>query len=51
MILDENLKFKKQMELLKTKFNMANDLLVKIRHFVSKKILRAIYFVIFDSYL
>ena len=51
MILDENLKFKKQMELLKTKFNRANDLLVKIRHFVGKKILRAIFFVIFDSYL
>ena len=49
--LDENLKFKKHMELLKTKLNWANGLLAKIRHLVSKNLLRTIYFAIFDSHL
>ena len=39
------------MELLKTKLNRANGLLAKIRHLVSKKLLRTIYFPIFDSRL
>ena len=39
------------MELLKTKLNRANGLLAKIRHLVSKKLLRTIYFPIFDSHL
>ena len=43
IILDENLKFKKHMQLLKTKLNRANRLLAKIRHFVSKNLLRTIY--------
>ena len=49
--LDENLKFEKHMELLKTKLNRANGLLSKIRHLVSKNLLRTIYFAIFDSNL
>ena len=51
IILDENLKFKRHMQLLKTILNRANGLLAKIRHFVSKNLLRTIYFVIFDSHL
>ena len=43
IILDENLKFKKHMQLLKTKLNRANGLLAKIRHFVSKNLLRTIH--------
>ena len=39
------------MDLLKTKLNMANALLAKIRHFVSKNLLRTIHFAIFDSHL
>ena len=39
------------MELLKTKLNRANGLLAKIRHLVSKNLLRTIYFAIFDSHL
>ena len=39
------------MELLKTKLNWANGLLAKIRHLVSKNLLRTIYFAIFDSHL
>ena len=49
--LDENLKFKKHMELLKTKLNREKCLLAKIRHLVSKNLLRAIYFAIFYSHL
>ena len=51
IILDENLKFKRHMQLLKTKLNRENVLLAKIRHFVSKNLLWTIYFAIFDSYL
>ena len=39
------------MQLLKSKLNGANGLLAKIRHFVSKNLLRTIYFAIFDSHL
>ena len=39
------------MELLKTKLNTANGLLAKIRHLVSKNLLRTIYFAIFGLYL
>ena len=39
------------MELRKTKLNRANGLLAKIRHLVSKNLLRTIYFAIFDSHL
>ena len=49
--LSENLKFKKHMELPKTKLNRANSLLPKIRHLVSKNLLRTIYFAIFDLHL
>ena len=49
--LDENLKFKKHMELRKTKLNRANGLLAKISYLVSKNFLRTIYFAIFDSHL
>ena len=51
IVLDENLKFKRHMQLLKTKLNRANGLLAKIRHFISKNLLRTIYFAIFNSYL
>ena len=39
------------MELLKTKLNRANGIIVRIRHFLNKNLLRAIYLAIFDSYL
>ena len=39
------------MELLKTKLNRVNGLLAKIRHFVSKNLLKTRYFAIFDSQL
>ena len=51
IILDEDLKFRRHMQLLKNKLNRANGLLAKIRLFVSKNLLRTIYFVIFDSHL
>ena len=51
IVLDENLKFKRHMQLLKTKLNRVNGLLAKIRHFISKNLLRTIYFAIFNSYL
>ena len=36
---------------LKTKLNMPNGLLAKMRHFISKNHLRTIYFAIFNSHL
>ena len=39
------------MQLPKTRLNRANGLLAKIRHFVSKILLRTKYFAIFDSHL
>ena len=39
------------MELLKSKLNRKNGLLPKIRHLVSKNLLRTIYFATFDSHL
>ena len=41
----------KNNSLLKTNLNRANGLLAKIRHLVSKSLLRTIYFAIFDSHL
>ena len=38
------------MELLKSKLNRKNGLLAKIRHLVSKNLLRAIYFATFESH-
>ena len=49
--IDTNLSWQYHVHGLSIKLNRANALLSKIRKFVSLKILRSIYFAIFDSYL
>ena len=49
--LDTNLSWKYCVNNLSIKLNRANTLLFKIKKYVSVKILRSIYFAIFDSYL
>ena len=49
--IDTNLSWQYHINDLSIKLNRANALLSKIRKFVSLKILRCIYFAIFDSYL
>ena len=51
LLLDEHLNFKSHLDSLRTKFRRANCLLSKIRHYVSKDLLRAIYYALFDSHL
>ena len=49
--MDTNLSWQYYVNDLSVKLNRANALLFKIRKYVSCKILRSIYFAIFDSYL
>ena len=49
LLLDANLNFKSHIDSLKTKLRQANCLLFKIRHYVSKDLLRTIYYALFDS--
>ena len=49
--IDTNLSWQYHVNDLSIKLNRANALLFKMRKYVSLKILRSIYFVIFDSYL
>ena len=49
--IDTNLSWQYHVNDLSAKLNRANTLLFKMRKYVSCKILRSIYFVIFDSYL
>ena len=49
--IDTNLTWQHHVNDLSIKLNRANALLFKIRKYVSPKILRSIYFAIFDSYL
>ena len=51
MKIDTNLSWQYHVNNLSIRLNRANALLFKIRKFVSLKILRSIYFAIFDSYL
>ena len=49
--IDTNLTWQHHINYLSIKLNRANVLLFKIRKYVSLKILRSIYFAIFDSHL
>ena len=49
--IDANLSWKYHVNNLSIKLNRGNTLLFKMRKYVSLKILRSIYFAIFDSYL
>ena len=49
--IDTNLSWQYHVNDLSVKLNRANALLFKMRKYVSCKILRSIYFAIFDSYL
>ena len=49
--IDTNLSWQYHVNDLSIKLNRANALLFKMRKYVSLKILRSIYFAIFDSYL
>ena len=49
--LDQHLTFKQYMDTRNLKLNRANSLLAKIRYHVDSKLLRAIYFAIFESHL
>ena len=51
LFLDENLNFKSHIDFLKTKLRWANCLLSKIRHYVSKDLVRTIYYALFDSHV
>ena len=51
MKIDTNLSWQYHVNYLSVKLNRANVLLFKMRKYVSCKILRSIYFAIFDSYL
>ena len=49
--IDTNLNWQHHVNDLSIKLNRANAILFKIRKYVSPKIIRSIYFVIFDSHL
>ena len=49
--IDANLTWRHHINVLSMKLNRANAFLFKMRKYVSLKILRPIYFAIFDSYL
>ena len=49
--IDENLNWHHHINDLAAKLNRANALLFKIRNYVNQKVLRSIYFAIFDSHL
>ena len=51
MKIDANLSWQYHVNDLSIKLNRANALILKMRKYVSLKILRSIYFAIFDSYL
>ena len=51
LLLDETLNFKSHIDSLKTILRRANCLLSKIRHYVKKDLLKAIYYALFDSHL
>ena len=51
MIMDEHLTFKNHMDTVKLKLNRANGLLAKLRHYVNLKLLRTIYYAIFEHHL
>lgn len=51
IILDEQLKWKKHLQTIQQKLSRANGMLSKIRHFVSKEAIRAIYFSLFHCHL
>ena len=51
IIIDEFLNWKSYFDVLRSKLGRSIGLLSKIRHFVSAKLLTAIYFAIFDSSL
>ena len=49
IILDEHFNFKKQIETVKQNPARATGVLANLRHYVPKKVLKSIYYVIFDS--
>ena len=49
--IEENLTWRHHVNDLSIKLNRANGLFLKMRKYVSLKILRSIYFAVFDSYL
>ena len=49
--IDEHLTWKPHIDGISAKFNKANAMLSKIRHFVDQKTLKAIYHAIFESHL
>ena len=49
VILDEHLNFKKQIETVKQKLARETGVLPKLRHDVPKKVLKLIYYAVFDS--
>ena len=49
--IDEHLTWKPNTDRISAKLNKANAVLSKIRHFVDKKTLKAIYHTILESYL
>ena len=51
LLLDENLSWKKNFDLLRPKLERSIGLLAKLRYSVSANLLRTVYFAIFDSYL
>ena len=51
MKIDENLNWKIHIHHLASKINRASSFLPKLRHFVSCKILRSVYFAVFQSHV
>ena len=49
VILDEHLNFKKQIDAVKQKLSRATGILAELRHYVPQKILKSMYYTIFDS--
>ena len=49
VILDEHLNFKKQIDTVKQKLARATGILAELRHYVPQKILKSMYYTIFDS--
>ena len=50
VILDERLSFYSHLNIIKYKLNRLNRTLAKLRHYVTSELLKAIYYLVFDSH-
>ena len=51
VIIDNNMSFNEYMNTLKQKLNRTNDILAKLRYYVTADVLKTIYYAFFDSHM